>query len=123
MTTNDEQAQAAAASLNDNRVLRVSDLDAIVAGIVEAVQRSWRAAIDTQAARIDVLHHRLAEMEATLPSHEGTWDAQKTYRKNQSVAWDGSSWIARTDTRGQEPGKGATPWQLQAKRGRDARDR
>jgi hypothetical protein len=70
-----------------------------------------------------VLHHRLASLEATQPSHEGTWDAHKAYRKNHSVAWDGSSWIARTDTIGQEPGKGATAWQLQAKRGRDARDR
>ena len=123
MTNDDDTGKAAAAALKDTTVVRVGDLDPIIAGIVDAVQRSSRAEIATQAARIDVLHHRLAEMEATLPSHEGTWDARKAYRKNQSIAWDGSSWIARTDTIGQEPGKGATPWQLQAKRGRDARDR
>lgn len=48
----------------------------------------------------------------------GAWRSATTYAANDVVSWDGSSWVARSETKAR-PGSG--PWDLVAKAGEDGR--
>lgn len=68
-------------------------------------------------ARIDALEKADAERE-----FKGVFSTTQTYKKGNSVAHNGSLWIAKADNPGY-PGTVGNFWQLACKRGRDARDR
>lgn len=53
--------------------------------------------------------------------YRGTWTRGMPYGTASGVTHRGSLWIARGPTV-EEPGDGATSWQLAAKRGRDGKD-
>jgi hypothetical protein len=47
----------------------------------------------------------------------GYWSAKETYYRGEVVEYNGSSYVAKVETRGERPGALATEWQLIAKQG------
>jgi integrin beta 3 len=62
-------------------------------------------------------------LEARFPGmwDAGVWRAGKHYPRGAGVSWNGSTWIAQKDTRGEKPGDGSGVWRLAVKAGRDAK--
>lgn len=56
------------------------------------------------------------EIELALVKHQGTWEADREYKLNNEVAWNGSTWRALRSTRGVEPP--GEDWRLVAQRGK-----
>jgi hypothetical protein len=70
-------------------------------------------------ALTDDLLKRVTALETRMPKYMGTWNAETEYHEANTVTHNGSSWHCWRTTR-QQPGTGAD-WQLQVKKGKDAR--
>jgi hypothetical protein len=66
------------------------------------------------------LERRIAELEAR--EYLGVWSSDKRYQKGAMVTYDGSLWIARSDSHDVRPGT-SQAWQLAVRKGSDGRDR
>lgn len=81
------------------------------------IERRLRALEDHPA----LIQHKGDGIPVTV--YRELWNRATTYRKGESVTWDGSWWIAREDNVGSEPGDKSKPktWALAAMRGRAGR--
>jgi len=51
-------------------------------------------------------------------AHLGPWNPATTYRRHNSVSWDGSTWTCRVPTTRRQPGDNNNDWWLSCMRGR-----
>lgn len=112
--------------LRDMRKETAERLGALETEVSVLRGRALRAAAvaATDDPRAYVLRLTLADGQAIecsfqvpVPLHRGKWDAEHTYSFNDMVAWRGGSWIARRDTKGEEPGAGDA-WYLATQKGK-----
>ena len=71
------------------------------------------------AQAVAPLERRIKELEAR--EYRGVWASDKRYVKNAMVTFDGSLWIARSDSQSIRPGTGPA-WQLACRKGADGKD-
>jgi hypothetical protein len=79
-----------------------------------------RAHAERLARHKEELERRLKELEAR--DYRGVWASDKRYAKNAMVTFDGSLWIARSDSQSIRPGT-SSAWQLAVRKGSDGKDR
>jgi hypothetical protein len=92
-------------------LLKVSATDA-----VEVITEVFGEVLTQLGARVTQLEADLGERV-----HKGVWDANFTYRKHNTVTFNGAQWTAISNDNLGQPGK-SQGWLLTVKRGRDGRD-
>jgi len=103
--------------------------------VADTITRAIEMACAPLVARIAALEHGRAPETSDLAArvkaleqrpgldtfYKGIWSASSTYQKGTACTFDGSLWIAKSDSIAMRPGDTNGAWQLCVKRGSDGR--